>query len=1129
MRVRLVGALLRLSLSLLLITCSSDQPLAPGRSRVQASSDDVTPPTVQLTAPAEGDTLTAPATILADASDDVLLAGVEFFLGGVSLGPEDDTAPFEALLNTDTLAAGPAVLTAQARDTAGNTTLSATVNVVVFHPDTTPPAVALTAPAHGSTLTAPTAVTADATDDFMLAGVTFRANAVNLGAEDAAAPYEAILNTDTLPDGAYDLVAVARDTAGNITLSQPVTVTVFHPDVTPPTVAITAPADGATITAPTAITADAGDDGPVAGVQFRLNGVDLEPEDLAAPYAAQLNSDTLPAGPYTIIAVARDTAGNTATSAPVQVTVFHPDLSPPTVTITAPADGATITAPAVVTADASDDGPVAGVTFRANGVDLGPEDTFAPYSALFNTDTLAAGSYVLVAVARDTAGNLGSSAPVTVTVFHADVTPPTVAITAPADGAVLSAPVTVTADAGDDFQLAGVTFAANGVDLGPEDQAAPYSALLNTDTLPAGPYTLTAVARDTAGHTTLSTVSVVVFHPDTTPPTVAITAPAPGTVLSTPVTVTADAGDDFQLAGVTFRANGVDLEGEDLTAPYSAGLNTDTLPDGVYLLTALARDTAGNTALSAAVSVTVFHPDVTPPTVAITAPSAGATIAGTVQVTADAGDDHGVVGVQFQAGGVNLGAEDVSAPYSASLDTWTLPNGPVSLTAVARDAAGNTTVSAAVTVTVDNAPPKNVVVIMVDDMRFDHMQYMPLTMAQLGSEAVVFSNAVAATPLCCPSRATLLTGRYSHNHGVLTNDSPNGGAVKFNPSSTLATWLSGAGFRTGMFGKYLNEYQKISPSIPPGWNDFQVIVEKPGSNNYVNYDINDNGTRRTYGTAPSDYSTTLFASRAVSFINATPVNQSLALFYVPFAPHAPAVPHPSDVGRYAGFPKWRPPNYNEADVSDKTSLAKLTAKFSTAQINASDALHRSMLEALQAADRGAESIILALKAQGRWNNTLLVFLSDNGLAWGENRMLDRKSCPYEACIRIPMLVRVPGIAPRTETKWVSNVDLAPTIAAWVGVSTPGNVNGLNLLPLLANPAAPWRTEVLIEQLGLAQTYKNFYAVRNDRYIYVEYLNGEKELYDLQTDPWQMTNVVTKAAYASIRASLAAILAVLKTS
>jgi len=471
--------------------------------------------------------------------------------------------------------------------------------------DTGPPTVAITAPTAGTAITIPTTISADASDDELLAGVEFLAGGIGIGPEDDTAPYEIVLNTDTLPSGVIDLTAIARDAAGNTTVSAAVAVTIFHPDTTPPTVTITAPADGATLSAPATVTADANDDWLLAGVQFRLNQVDLGAEDLVAPYEADLNTDTLPSGPMELTAVARDTAGNTMISAIVHLTILHPDVIPPTVTITAPIDGAVITAPTQVTADASDDGPLAGVQFKLNGLDLGAEDPAAPYGTQLNTDTLIDGSFELTALARDTANNSTLSAIVRITVVHPDITPPSVAITAPVNGGIVSAPVTITAAASDNKMMAGVLFKLNGADLGIEDDAPPYEAQLNTNVLPDGYVDLTALARDTAGNTALSAVvRVLVFHPDVTPPTVAIASPLAGSTISGVVTIAADASDDYQVGGVQFLVNGATLGAEDLVAPYSASLTTTSYPNGPITLTAVARDTAGHTTLSAAVQVT---------------------------------------------------------------------------------------------------------------------------------------------------------------------------------------------------------------------------------------------------------------------------------------------------------------------------------------------------------------------------------------------------------------------------------------------------------------------------------------------------------------------------------------------
>jgi hypothetical protein len=209
------------------------------------------------------------------------------------------------------------------------------------------------------------------------------------------------------------------------------------------------------------------------------------------------------------------------------------------------------------------------------------------------------------------------------------------------------------------------------------------------------------VARDTTGNlTTSAPVTITVSNPS--PPTVNITSPESGATISGMLTVTAT-GSNLEIAGVQFKYNGIDLGPEDITAPYSVTADTTTVPDGSYTLTAVARDTTGNLTTSAPVTITVSNPsDITPPTVSITSPANGATVSGTITVTASAADDVGVAGVQFQYNGINLGAEDTIAPYSATAFTNSVPNGSYTFTAVARDAAGNLTTSDPVAITVSN-------------------------------------------------------------------------------------------------------------------------------------------------------------------------------------------------------------------------------------------------------------------------------------------------------------------------------------------------------------------------------------------------------------------------------------------
>jgi hypothetical protein len=213
---------------------------------------------------------------------------------------------------------------------------------------------------------------------------------------------------------------VARDPAGNLTTSAPVIITVSNSsDPTLPTVSLTSPEAGATVSGMLTVSAKASDDVGVTGVQFKYNGINLGPEDTTDPYSVTADSRTAPNGSYTLTAVARDTTGNLTTSAPVTITVSNPsDITPPTVSITSPANGATVSGTITVTASAADDVGVAGVQFQYNGINLGAEDTIAPYSATAFTNSVPNGSYTFTAVARDAAGNLTTSDPVAITVSN---------------------------------------------------------------------------------------------------------------------------------------------------------------------------------------------------------------------------------------------------------------------------------------------------------------------------------------------------------------------------------------------------------------------------------------------------------------------------------------------------------------------------------------------------------------------------------------------------------------------------------------------------------------------------------------------------------------------------------------
>lgn len=289
----------------------------------------------------------------------------------------------------------------------------------------------------------------------------------------------------------------------------------------------------------------------------------------------------------------------------------------------------------------------------------------------------------------------------------ADTTAPSVSVTSPSAGAVVSGTTTLQASATDNVGVTGVWFTVDGTTVGTEDQSAPFQVSWNSRTVSNGAHTIRAVARDAAGNTATSapvTITVSNSTADTTAPTVSLTAPANGATVSGTVTVSASASDNVGVTSVQFTLNGVNLGAPDTSPPYAINWNTRTAANGTHVLRAVARDAAGNTRTSTARTVTVRNEsaDTTAPTVTLTSPASGATVRGTVTVSASASDNVGVTSVQFTLDGNNLGAPDTSPPYSVSWNTTGAANGTHVLRAIARDAAGNTRTSSPITVTVSN-------------------------------------------------------------------------------------------------------------------------------------------------------------------------------------------------------------------------------------------------------------------------------------------------------------------------------------------------------------------------------------------------------------------------------------------
>lgn len=406
-------------------------------------------------------------------------------------------------------------------------------------------------------------------------------------------------------------------------------------------------------------------------------------------------------------------------------------------------------------------------------------------------------------------------------------------------------------------------------------------------------------------------------------------------------------------------------------------------------------------------------------------------------------------------------------------------------------------------------PPPNILLIVTDDQRADTLQYMPIVRRTLGKHGVTFTNAYVSNPVCCPSRASILTGLYSHSTGVYTNNFA-GGFAAFDDSSTIATWLQGSGYHTGLFGKYLNGYE--TEYVPPGW-DRWFATQGPAA--YYRYLATSDGAVVEYGNDPADYATTVVGGEAISFIRDTPSEQPFFAYVAVPAPHDPSIAAPGDERAFAGLEPWRPPSYNERDVSDKPQYVRNNRWLKADRRREIDVARIRQIRSLLAVDRLVGDIVEVLRETGRLENTIVVFTSDNGVLWGEHRW-DSKDVPYEESIAVPLVVRYDGMISesRQDANLVMNIDLAPTFADAAGVTTPA-VEGASFLPLLLDPTASWRDGFLLEHMAShgGNAVPSFCGFHTKRYVLVRYSGDTSELYDLKVDRWQRENVIDGAAYA----------------
>lgn len=431
----------------------------------------------------------------------------------------------------------------------------------------------------------------------------------------------------------------------------------------------------------------------------------------------------------------------------------------------------------------------------------------------------------------------------------------------------------------------------------------------------------------------------------------------------------------------------------------------------------------------------------------------------------------------------------------------------------------------------------NIVLILSDDQSIDTIPHDPAVMPFLQSRIqdpndhwITFSNAFINDPLCCPSRASIFTGQYAHDTGVLKNAYGD----RLREDSTFATWLHSVGYFTGFYGKYENQYPfHRDPYVPPGWDEWAAKTHGGPETVYYDYTLYQApGGLVHYGSQPGDYMPDLLASKAVNFINTAPLGRPFFLEYAPTAPHSPWVPPPSQATATVPLPPVTVrPNVNEENVSDKPRWVQSQPEMPSARLAQMQDDQRAEEAVLTSVDDAVSSIVSALAAKGVLNNTVIIYLTDNGYSYGSHRWV-AKRCEYQECNATPFFVRFPGATPHDVTVPVSNVDLAPTFAALAGAVPDIPVDGLSLVPLFANSAPDLpRPGVLLEWPG-DPIVPPYFGIRTKDFLYVELRTGEVELYDLTgvrgaPDPFELHNVAYDKHYRGLRRRLASELLQLK--
>ena len=476
-------------------------------------------------------------------------------------------------------------------------------------------------------------------------------------------------------------------------------------------------------------------------------------------------------------------------------------------------------------------------------------------------------------------------------------------------------------------------------------------------------------------------------------------------------------------------------------------------------------------------------------------------------------------------------------------------------------------------------PRPNVVVIQTDDQTLSTLtatwvtatgveaRVMPNTLDRIRKRGISFSRYYASYPLCCPSRATLLSGRYAHSNGVISNDAPRGGWPGYRRKAiyrhNLGVWLQNAGYRTIHIGKFLNNYggaTKAEPTteVPPGWNEWETFASDNSTRLFYGYQLNLNGTLsqpagdpnydRTSGKddpgcpdnppllSSCNYAGDVLTQRAVDQIARSAPGRPFYLQLDYNAPHGDPRPPigPEPAARHydtaVNTPLSKKPDFNEGNIADKPSFIRDAAErldpTATRRIKVE---YQKSIESLRSVDEGIGRVLDALNEAGELGRTYVFFISDNGFFFGEHRLERAKFLPYEPAIHMPLLVRGPGIRPNSRSgELVANLDIAPTILKLTGARATKRFDGRSLVPFWEDTSRRTRRPILLESFAkatdvdgdgvpdglrprrgagasIAAPLENYLGVRLGPYKYVEYANGDRELYDLAKDPYELNS------------------------